>query len=979
MNVSRETSVSFLKQYKKLVGDELFKVVFDDVSLFSLLMEAHRGSCVVVDDLDFSVVFNVLYKSGFTSLAVLTDIKEDSPPGFLSPLEISKNAFSLYKNNWGGAVLLINKSFFDGGFFEAYVGEVFCIIDSSVNFDYIKKSVVEAGLVRSSVVVSAGTYAERGCVCDVFPLDSSVPVRVDFSFEGAIKMYEFDTNTQLTTKEVFSFVFKISDSGFKSSSITTALGETPVLFGGAGSLQSKKYNKKINIKSCNYELYKNKKSVGIVDNKLESVGVYLDGICFVPPWFQKEKPEGAKEKETSFLGFDNFSNINVGDYIIHEDFGVGQFSGIICDDDENDQFVSLKFLDGSVSVDVGHLSVLSFYETRDVAVSLNSISKRGVWKRRVGGVSKKINHFVDDLLERHVQRVSVNKKRVEIDMDLLMSFVSSFKYTDTGDQSQSFADILLDLKSSEPMDRLLCGDVGFGKTEIAIRAVFISILMGGRVVVLAPTTVLCYQLFKSFSSRLKNFPVNIKMISRLVSDGEVSEAVNLFNAGGVDVLVCTQRIFFHVDIINSLSLLVIDEEHRFGVKQKEIFLNKFPMVDVLSMSATPIPRSLQQAFSGIKTISTITTPPDNRRPIQTSVVFFDLEKIIQNILFEINRGGQVYFLHNNISSINKIKRMLIGRINSLRVGVISGKMPPNKIESTLNAFVLGRFDVLISTSIIENGLDIPNVNTIIINNAHLFGLSQLHQIRGRVGRHSRQAFAFLLIPKAIKLKRDALKRLKTLEENVVLGCGHNIASKDLEIRGAGSVFGYAQSGGSSVGFDLYNKLLASRFSFGGAAVLKEPLVDVFDLKPCFPTHYIKEDVLRLSLYKKLSNIKTIKDLVVFEGELLNRFGSLPTPVLSLIKTQHLKVLASRAMVSSVFKEKTLCSLVFLPGEHMVDVGGFLSFLNSFFNKRGFSFVLDKKTGNRVVVSFDVGVGCDICVVLMDLLNKFIGVFLGDNK
>ena len=979
MNVSRETSTSFLEQYKERVAAGPLFVGFDDVSLLSLLVRAHRGSCLVVEDMFFDVVFNVLYRSGLGSFAALTDLEDTSPVGFSSPLQISKNAFSLYKNNLNKAILLSNKSFFTSGSFKDRVDEVFCNIDSSSTFNYIKESVFRAGLVQSSVVVSPGTYAERGCVYDLFPHDSPVPIRVDFSFDNDIKIYEFDVNTQLTKREISCFVFKVSDAGFCSSLISNVIGNLPVLSVGVDYLKCKNYVEKINITCCNYEFYLKNKGFSVsVDPELESVGVVLGDVFFVPPWFKKTPSSQALKRKSSFLEFDNFSNINIGDYLIHEDFGVGQFLGIVCDDNDNDQFVSLKFFDGVVSVDVGHLSVLSFYESGDLDVPLNSISKKGVWKRRVSGVSKKINHFVSELLTHHVQRIAINKKRGKIDMGLLMSFVSSFKYNDTKDQVESFNDILSDLKSPEPMDRLLCGDVGFGKTEIAIRAVFASLLMGGRVVVLAPTTVLCYQLFKSFSSRLKDFPVNVKMVSRLVSDANVVGNIDLFNRGRVDVLICTQRIFFHVDAIKSLSMLVVDEEHRFGVQQKEVFFNKFPRIDVLSMSATPIPRSLQQAFSGIKTISTITTPPYNRRPIQTSVMFFDLKKIVQNILFELSRGGQVYFLHNNISSIDRVKRMLVDKIDGLKVDVISGKMVPSKIESVLNSFVLGEFDVLISTSIIESGLDIPNVNTIIINNAHLFGLSQLHQIRGRVGRYNRQAFSFLLIPRGVVLKKNSLKRLKTIEENVALGSGYNIASKDLEIRGAGSVFGYAQSGGSSVGFDLYNKLLAGRFVFGEASVLKEPLVDVFNEKPCFPTSYIKEDVLRLSLYKKLSNIKTVKEVFVFKEELLDRFGVLPVSVSNLISTQHLRVLASMALVSSVFKEKNLFSLVFLPGEHIVDVGGFLSFLNSFFNKKKIDFSLSQKSGNRVVLSFSVN-NYDICIVLTDLLNKFIGVFLGDNK
>ena len=977
MSVSRETKSVFLENYCSLLNSHSV-TFFDDLSFLPVLARAYYGSCLVVEDSSFGVVFDVLYRSSLSCFSALSNMNSDAPYGFLSPLQVACNAFSLNEGDLSSALVLVNESYLNGGKAKVSTKDAFCVLGQKSSQEDVYSDIVSSGLERVSVVVSPGTYAKRGSVCDVFPVDSKHPVRVDFSFEDDVRLYVFDVSSQASLREISSFRFKVSSSGFSDVRVSDLLGDVPRVSVGLGHLGNPLSEKKIIISSCNYETYKN--SLGLssfVDPLLESGGVVLNGCCYVPPWFLKGKNVGSSPQAPSSMSLGDFSSVEIGDYFIHEDFGVGVFVGIVCDENDNDQFVSLKYADGFVSVGLNNLSVISYYESASAEIPLNSISKKGVWKRRVNRVSNQINHFVEGLLLKHAERVSLVKNRPPIDEELLLDFLSSFKHKDTKDQALAFNDILLDLKSSEPMDRLLCGDVGFGKAEIAIRAAFLSILMGGKVVVLAPTTILCHQLFRSFSDRLNSFSVKTAMVSRLVSEKEASSSVNSFNLGLVDVLVCTQRVFSFVEKIHSFDLLIIDEEHRFGVKQKEVFLNLFSKADVLSMSATPIPRSLQQAFSGIKTISSITTPPVNRRPIQTSVVFFDLKKIVQIILVEVQRGGQVYFLHNNIASLNKFRRLLLEKIPKLRVSVVHGKMKPVEIENNMADFVSGEYDVLVSTSIIESGLDIPNVNTVIINNAHLFGLSQLHQIRGRVGRHDRQAFAYLLIPRSLKLNSRSKKRLKAIEENVSLGSGYNIASKDLDIRGAGSVFGYAQSGGSSVGFELYNKLLASCFSKKDFSSSFDPTVDIFSPSPCFPSHYIKEEVLRLSLYKSLSGCKTKKHIDVFQKSLIDRFGVLPSEVLHLLKTQQLKVLAQKSMVSSIFKSGSSFSLLFLPGEHVSDSTSFLFFLDSFFNKRNLSFSVNQKSGNRLVVSF-VCLDCDIYEVLIDLLNKFISMFLKES-
>jgi transcription-repair coupling factor (superfamily II helicase) len=497
-------------------------------------------------------------------------------------------------------------------------------------------------------------------------------------------------------------------------------------------------------------------------------------------------------------------------------------------------------------------------------------------------------------------------------------------------------------------------------------------LQGERVVILSPTTVLCHQLLNSFKERLSSFSVNVSSVSRFSSEALVLKNIDLFNSNKIDVLVCTHKVFSYIDSIDSVGLLVVDEEHRFGVKQKDLFVAAFPRLDILMMSATPIPRSLQSALSGLKTMSIISTPPVDRKPIETSVEYYSVGRIADSIRFEVARGGQVYFLHNNISSLNKFRREILSCLPNVKIEIIHAKMTPVKIKSILEAFVSKKFHVLIATSIIENGLDIPNVNTVIINNAHLFGLSQLHQIRGRVGRHHRQAFAHLMIPKALQPTGDAFRRLKAIEENIALGSGYVLSSKDLEIRGAGSVFGYAQSGGGLVGFDFYNKLVQRAVSCGDAGFCLDQIsVNIYGDRAAIPVNYIKDPSLRLSLYRRLFLIDSLGGLASFSSELKNRFGLFPLGVLFLIRSQGVRLRCFDLSVLSIGFVSGVCSFVLIPSKKLGVLSDFLMGVEKFFSSKGVEYSFKKAGGGRLVLRFEwEDQNKDILVFINDFLNKF---------
>ena len=517
-----------------------------------------------------------------------------------------------------------------------------------------------------------------------------------------------------------------------------------------------------------------------------------------------------------------------------------------------------------------------------------------MWENKKRRVKNKLSSFVEELYLLYNKKDVVRSKNYSFSKKCEEDFVSSFKYKDTQDQQTAWEEISLDLESDKCMDRLLCGDVGFGKTELAIRAAYKAVLGGGRVVVLAPTTILTKQLYASFDDRLSSYGVVVSFLSRVKSIKEKTLVETMWLEGKIDVLIGTHVVLNNDMFLKNSSLFIVDEEHRFGVKQKEKIRVLGNNVDYLSMSATPIPRTLGMALSGFKSISTLGSAPKSRKPITTEVAWYNEELIKRVIIQEYSRGGQSYFVNNNIKTLVLFFDVIKRLVPSIRVGIVHGKMKPVDVEKTMSLFVNKSVDVLLCTSIIESGIDVQNANTVIVNNAHNFGLSQLYQIRGRVGRSSVQAFCYLLLPRGNDLNRSAFKRLKAVEVNTHLGAGYNISNMDLEIRGAGSVFGYKQSGGEAVGFELFSSLMnETNYNTYGLGVKHFYSVSFSSIfYGSIPETYISNPLVRLSFYRRLNSIIVLDDIKNIADEAMDRFGKPPEPFTLLVKEFEIRLLSS---------------------------------------------------------------------------------------
>jgi transcription-repair coupling factor (superfamily II helicase) len=507
-------------------------------------------------------------------------------------------------------------------------------------------------------------------------------------------------------------------------------------------------------------------------------------------------------------------------------------------------------------------------------------------------------------------------------------FEDAFEFDETEDQLSAIEDVKGDMESRKPMDRLLCGDVGYGKTEVAMRAAFKSVMDGKQVAVLAPTTVLTYQHYRTFLRRFASFPVTIELLTRYYTAKDLKEILKKVEIGEIDVVIGTHRLLSKDVAWKDLGLVIIDEEQRFGVAQKERLKAIKKSVDVLAMSATPIPRTLHMSMVGIRDISIIETPPKDRLAIQTAVVPFNDDFIREAIEFETGRGGQVFFVHNRVESIYAMKEYLENLVPGLKVIVGHGQMEERELERAMLAFINREFDVLLATTIIENGIDIPACNTILINHAERFGLSQLYQLRGRVGRSDRLAFCYLLVPSDRVLTGDARKRLAAIQEFSDLGAGFRIAARDLEIRGAGNILGGEQSGQiAAVGFEMYTKLLEESIREMKGEKIEEEVetsmnlgIDIY-----IPKNYISEENLRMTFYKKIASASSIERLNDIRNEMRDRFGALPANVESLLRFVQVKWFAKQMGVLSIVREGTR-GVVKLTQQAKVDPNKLLQFL-----------------------------------------------------
>jgi transcription-repair coupling factor (superfamily II helicase) len=632
--------------------------------------------------------------------------------------------------------------------------------------------------------------------------------------------------------------------------------------------------------------------------------VYSEWDLFEPP--TSTRVGGKKRASEAFVT--DLRDLKVGDYIVHVDHGVGRFHGLqrIPFGPTEREVMEIEYSGGGkLLMPMENLNLIQKYSGG--ADSQPKLDKLGgtAWARTKDSVKKAMRDMADELLKLYATRQMVQGHAFSKDSPWQFEFEDAFEFEETEDQESAIDDVKSDMESRKPMDRLLCGDVGYGKTEVAMRAAFKSVMDGKQVVVLAPTTVLAYQHYRTFLRRFASFPVTIELMSRYYSAKDQKAILAKLETGEIDVIIGTHRVLSKDIKLKDVGLLVIDEEQRFGVGQKEKLKQIKKAIDVLSMSATPIPRTLHMSLVGIRDISVIETPPKDRLAIQTAVVPFTDDFIREAIEFEVGRGGQIFFVHNRVESIYAMKEYLEKLVPGLKVIVGHGQMEERELERAMLAFIQREYDVLLATTIIENGIDIPACNTILINHAERFGLSQLYQLRGRVGRSDRLAFCYLLVPSDKILTSDARKRLAAIQEFSDLGAGFRIAAKDLEIRGSGNILGGEQSGQiAAVGFEMYTKLLEETIREMKGERIEEEVetsmnlgVDVY-----IPKNYIGEENLRMTFYKKIASASTDDRLEEIRNELRDRFGALPQNVENLIRFVQVKRFAQHMGVVSIVRE-----------------------------------------------------------------------------
>jgi len=641
-------------------------------------------------------------------------------------------------------------------------------------------------------------------------------------------------------------------------------------------------------------------SSGFIDQELK-VACYTDHQIFGRHYSHKYKKRYSK---SAALSLRELKNLKPGDYVTHIDHGIGKFGGLerIDVNGKTQEAVRLSYKNGDLLyVNIHSLHKISKYSGKEgVQPHINKLGT-GTWEKKKANTKKKVKDIARELIKLYALRKGKEGFAFTPDTYLQHELEASFIYEDTPDQAKATIDVKQDMESAIPMDRLVCGDVGFGKTEVAIRAAAKAVADSKQVAVLVPTTILAYQHYKNFKERMKGFPVNVDYINRFKSKKEQTDTVKKTAEGKTDILIGTHRIVSKDIKFKNLGLLIIDEEQKFGVGVKEKLKQLKVDVDTLTLTATPIPRTLHFSLMGARDLSIINTPPPNRIPIETNLQVYSKETIERAILKEVARDGQVFFVHNRVKDIYEVAHELEEMCPGIKVGVGHGQLEGHELEAVMMKFISGDYDVLVATTIIESGLDIPNANTIIINNAHLFGLSDLHQMRGRVGRSNRKAYCYLMTPTIHSLPEDAKRRLRAIEEFHDLGSGFNVAMRDLDIRGAGNLLGGEQSGFiSEMGFDMYHKILDEAVS----ELKEDEFSKVFELedqeytsRDCavettfsaiIPVHFVSDTTERLSLYNEIAILKNEENLLDFKSKIEDRFGKTPVELNLLYNTVRLK-------------------------------------------------------------------------------------------
>ncbi|MCK4259952.1 MAG: transcription-repair coupling factor [Halanaerobiales bacterium] len=693
--------------------------------------------------------------------------------------------------------------------------------------------------------------------------------------------------------------------------------------------------------------------------------------------FGRQKKKKRKIKEfNEGIRIKSFEELEIGDYVVHENHGVGKYLGVKTLEIQNnhqDYLVIKYFGEDKLYVPTHQVNLIQKYVgAENQPPKLNKLGGNE-WNRIKKKIKESVQEIAVDLLKLYAERELIKGYSFSYDTPWQKEFEDAFPFEETPDQYRSIVEVKKDMEDLQPMDRLLCGDVGYGKTEVAIRAAFKAVQDGKQVAILVPTTILAQQHYTTFKERFEDFPVNVEMISRFRSPKEQKRIMELLALGGVDVIIGTHRLLSRDIVFHDLGLVIVDEEQRFGVTHKERLKELKKNVDVLTLTATPIPRTLHMALVGVRDMSVIETPPEDRYPIRTYVREYNEELIRDAVTRELNRNGQVYFVHNRVADIDEIASKIKRLVPDARIAVGHGQMNEHRLEELMVGFLNGEYNVLVCTTIIETGLDIPNVNTIIINDADRMGLSQLYQLRGRVGRSNRVAYAYLLYRRGKMLSEIAEKRLRAIKEFTNLGSGFKIAMRDLEIRGAGNLLGAEQHGHiASIGFSLYCKLLDESIRQLQGKVLEDSHLPSIEIKldAYIPEEYIPDSRQKIEIYKKIADIKNIDDMEELIDELIDRFGDLPQAVDNLVQISGLKFLAQKLNIEEIKSKNEQVTIQFRNSDKL-DPERIMELVRRFRHQIK---VRNAEKPSIIVRKADLSDDR-----LMKLLNKIITFLLGDKK
>lgn len=781
------------------------------------------------------------------------------------------------------------------------------------DIEAINKKLISLGYKRYPVVGEVGEFSVRGGIIDVYPSNAAAPIRVEVAFDLIESIRQFDPTTQRSKLQIDT-VQILSNEESKDISVFDAIPKDTLIIideEEMSRLHAEQFLKDAFILDKNQtELLEYSKLKAIADSRMAQ---YL--FSWIAPKSEPALPDLLMEKiggtknlpikekaaKEEGVGEDIRADFSINDFVVHEDYGIGIYRGL--KKIEEGELALVEFANqDKLYVPSTLMGKLEKYVSEESYRPRLSNMGGTAWQVLKSRVKKSIKDLTEELLLLYAERQRAQKVPYAKDDVWQKQLEETFPYEETPDQLKAIEDIKNDLESQKPMDRLICGDVGYGKTEVALRAIVKVASAGRQVAVLVPTTILAEQHYHFFRDRLEKFPFKVASLSRFRSREEQKDIVGKLQLGEIDIVVGTHRLLQKDVQFKDLGLLVVDEEHRFGVSHKEKIKKIRKNIDVLNMTATPIPRTLYMSMSGARDLSLIQTPPKDRSPVRTYVSKFNEVLVREAILRELDRGGQVFFVHNRIESIETISSRLKKIIPGLKIATAHGRMDESALEKIMDEFLDKKYDVLLCTAIIESGLDMPNVNTILIDRADKLGLAQLYQLRGRVGRSSVRAYAYLLYHPEEVLTETALSRLQAIQEFTSLGSGYKLALRDLEIRGAGNLLGAQQHGHMlSVGFDLYCELLEE--AVNEIKGIKEPTIRQVTIDLPYDAHipedYVEDEQQRIALYRRLNLLGTADEIKDFKEELRDRFGKIPPQTMRLFDVVALKTRAQKAGIKSI--------------------------------------------------------------------------------